>query len=354
MKNPKKALAVGALVAAIFGLGGVVGASWASSGKTAAPSAAPASGSAASTPAPPASAAPHGFNAIPSLASVRAMDDIDMASLDRFWEKWTLVNVRYRTDNGEQRFIYANDLAWKTLQARGKSFPDGAMLGKIAFKVSNDPAFPSSLEPDSFGRLQIMKKDAAHYKSTDGWGYAVVVANTREGDSAEDVSVAAACHACHKLVADRDFVFARTPFSDREAAPGHDLKARFKAMAVSELAAGDQKVLTKILGRSPGDSVHYLSMPMFSGSADESMPIIVKFATADRSAYLLSDPQSGHFVGADGTPLQGGAGGCQPGTRVAVTTARDPRALTPDAVKFGSLCGDSVTWTGTLTHNKPK
>jgi hypothetical protein len=180
---------------------------------------------AASALSPPSSSAhpaqssePRGApRALPSLLADRPMDGIDMASVDRFWDTWKLVDVRYRSDNGEQRFVYVNDAAWKTMQAKGTHYPDGAMFGKLAFHTANDPAFPSSFEPRGFSRLQIMKKDAKAYPNNDGWGYAVITSAEEKdtGLPAEDLQIAAACHACHRLVPERDFVFSRGPFTDQ-------------------------------------------------------------------------------------------------------------------------------------------
>src|SRR4051812_12390292 len=53
---------------------------------------------------------------LPSLKGLRPMDGIDIARYDGFWNDWKLVSVRYRKDNGEQRFIYANPVAWESMR----------------------------------------------------------------------------------------------------------------------------------------------------------------------------------------------------------------------------------------------
>ena len=53
---------------------------------------------------------------LPDLTSLRPMNGIDPADYDKFWENWSLVTTRYREDNGEQRFIYANDIGYQAMR----------------------------------------------------------------------------------------------------------------------------------------------------------------------------------------------------------------------------------------------
>ena len=87
---------------------------------------------------------------LPDLRSLRPMNGIDPAPLDEFWNDWNLVTTRYREDNGEQRFIYANDLAYNAMKEGKVSFPDGSALAKLGFKTIVDPQFPNSREPVDF------------------------------------------------------------------------------------------------------------------------------------------------------------------------------------------------------------
>jgi hypothetical protein len=277
------------------------------------------------------------------------MDGIEMASVDRFWDIWKLVDVRYRSDNGEQRFVYANDVAWKTMQAKGTHYPDGAMFGKLAFHTANDPAFPSSFEPRGFSRLQIMKKDAKAYPDSDGWGYAVITSAEEKdtGLPAEDLQIAAACHACHRLVPERDFVFSRGPFTDQgEVSVQGLLKERFVARTVRELTAPQQRLLEVLAHTGISDPVRYLAMPLFTGSVNEVAPVLAKYANEDHSVYLVSDTETGNFALADGTtPLPEAGAECAPGTRVAWTASPSGnRGLAPEGVKSARLCGDRLVF----------
>jgi hypothetical protein len=282
---------------------------------------------------------------LPDLSFLRPMNGIDLSAVGRFWETWTLADVRYRTDNGEQRFVYANDLAWKAMKEKAATYPDGAMFGKLAFHGETDPAFPASIEPDSFTRLQVMSRDSKLYPDTDGWGYAVVTYQGDRQTPAEDGAVALACHACHRLVAARDFVFSRSPFVRLSPGVSPDLRSHFRPVAVASLGPTQQKVLG-LLGKNTPDKVLFYAMPMFTGSADESSGALARYATEDHKTYFLSDASSGHFVLADGSPIHedAGAGACEPGTRVAFSSSKRPPGLVPDTVMLGALCGAHVRW----------
>jgi hypothetical protein len=308
------------------------------------------------TPAPSSSAPgtwPEAYVPIPDLSDHKPMNGIDLRSVDRFWETWKLVDVRYRSDNGEQRFVYANELAWKTMQEHGARYPDGAMFGKMAFHASKDPAFPASLEPKQFTRLQIMKRDWAAYPTTDGWGYAIVMGNGA-GTSADDVQVAEACHACHRLVPDRDFVFSKSPF----LGPGGDLpksmKPHFVAKTVHDLGESEQKAIAEFAGKKADEPVRYLLLALFSGSINEAIPVVETFAEEDRALYLLSDPGTGNFLLADGSPTAAADGGdCKPGTIVAYTESPTLSGLVPESVLVGRMCGGRMTGGRRIRISRP-
>ena len=51
-----------------------------------------------------------------------------------------------------------------------EQYPDGAMLGKVAFATEEDPSFPNSLQPFLLTRVQFMRKNVSDYSASDGWG----------------------------------------------------------------------------------------------------------------------------------------------------------------------------------------
>lgn len=122
------------------------------------------------------------------------------------FQSWNLVTVRFRRDTGEQRFTYANPLAWKTLSAGKINYPDGSVFIKVAYGTTDDPSFASSSVPSKSMRVQVMVKAAQKYKDQDGWGYAIF---SRDGVSVGGNShdKIMACVACHRIVPERGYVF---------------------------------------------------------------------------------------------------------------------------------------------------
>ncbi len=309
----------------------------------------------APTPAPLKQVVPH--FPIPSLKDIRDRDGMKISKSDQFWTKWKLLNVRYRTDNGEQRFVYANDIAVKAMASGASKYPDGAIFAKLGFHTQADPEFPVSLEPNSFGRMQIMEKNAKRYPDTDGWGYAVVLSIGTPPESSEDHQIAVTCHACHKLAPDRDFVFTKSPFIESaekvasKLSSGGEFKSKFRTVLFNTLTSYEKNVMVGALGSQPKPDLplKYYSMSLFGGSVSESTPVISKFASDDHALYLLSDPNSGHFIMADLSAVNSNVqmnskNGCSPGTHVVMTISQSQAGLVPTHVKFGTLCGDQIRW----------
>jgi hypothetical protein len=237
--------------------------------------------------------------AIPSLKTLRAMNGINPAPFDEFWNKWRLVTVRYRKDNGEQRFIYANDLAFKAMQEGVESFPDGAVFGKVAFRAKGDPEFPNSLEPFNFTRLQLMVKDSRRFKETDGWSYWLHVDGASD-NPAEDNANALACHACHTMVKNRDFIFAMPTFQTNLASwfkeSGNEFKDHFRTRSLAELTPFEKSVLA--LTNTKPQTVKSYRMRLFSGSLYESIGPLSRF-TESGQVYFLVDPVKKKFLVAE-------------------------------------------------------
>lgn len=141
-------------------------------------------------------------------AGLDRMNGYSIKDVADFTSKWAFVTVRYRKDTGEMRLTYANDSAWKALQEGKTDYPDGAMFAKIGLMTADDPGFVSSLVPSGAKRYQLMVMDRAKNKDTDGWGYAVFDANGKTfGD--DPIEKQNACHACHKMVPERGYVFSQ-------------------------------------------------------------------------------------------------------------------------------------------------
>lgn len=142
------------------------------------------------------------------LVQVNAAESngIKFESYKGFQNNWKQVTVRYRKDTDEQRFVYANDIAWADFKSNSKKFSEGAVFAKIGMGTIHDPSFLSSVIPTEINRIQVMVKNSKKYKRTDGWGYALFNAKGEVlGGEIKDSDVA--CHACHKAVPQKDFVF---------------------------------------------------------------------------------------------------------------------------------------------------
>jgi hypothetical protein len=232
---------------------------------------------------------------IPSLAIATPAHGIDPAQYDGFWLQWPLITTRYRTDNGEIRFIYANKLAQEALFRGDSKYPDGAVFGKIAFKSSEDLKFPTSLEPRIFTRMQLMVKDSKAFASRDGWGYYLYALRENDGET----SYIDACHACHTLVKDRDFVFASPTFLSgvHDFVDGSaSFRNAFRSAKGSELSPAEKHVLALRSNKGGSKDVVLQSMPLFIGSLYESIGPMASFARQEDKVFLLFDPKSEDFL----------------------------------------------------------
>lgn len=235
---------------------------------------------------------------IPSLKTLREMNGINPGEFDNFWNDWQLVTTRYRADNGELRYIYANEIAYNTMKEGLLEFPDGAAFGKVAYLAEEDPQFPNSFEAINFTRLQIMVKDSQKFQSMNGWSYWLYVDGAKS-NSAEDSSNALACHACHTLVKERDYIFAGPTFLGGMAKwygkIGTKFEDRFRTRTLSELNDLEKGIVT-LLPNKP-DKVQSLRMRLFAGSLHESIGPLSTFSK-NNSSYLLVDPIQKRFLAA--------------------------------------------------------
>jgi hypothetical protein len=222
-------------------------------------------------------------------------------SLDQFRDfirTWHFVTVRYRKDTGEMRLTYANDKAWEALQAGGKHYPDGAVFAKIGIMTGEDPAFTSSVVPLGAKRYQLMVMDRKKHTSTDGWGYALFDGNgkTFEQDPLEQT---AACHACHKLVPERGYVFSQpmrleigVPAADAPDVPGDRLT--FVTRPVKGLPAKVRQRIAEQVSEVrvvEGD----LAARLFQGTIDEIRPALAKEALGSGLPALLINAKGDRF-----------------------------------------------------------
>jgi hypothetical protein len=132
------------------------------------------------------------------------------------YRDWKLISVaREEGQLNDIRAVLGNDKAIKTYREGKLSFPDGAIIARIAW------SFDASDENNKiFGRfdvdsrsfiagapkngVQFMVKDSKKYASTGGWGFA----HFNDGKPADE-AVLKTCFPCHAAIKERDLVFTR-------------------------------------------------------------------------------------------------------------------------------------------------
>ncbi len=218
-----------------------------------------------------------------NFKGLSSMNGISYKDYENFEDKWRFVTVRYRSDSGEQRFTWGNDIAMKALEAGAVDYPDGAVFAKIGFATEKDPDFHSSLVPSGSKRYQFMVRDKKKYASTGGWGYALFDGNkvTYDGDPK---SQSQACYACHLLVPQRGQVFSQplkiSAFAAKIAPPA---EAREVVVSAVKFETVPAKKLPEVVRRSlPENSKSIRSVTgdlrnnVFRGTIDEIRPSLVE------------------------------------------------------------------------------
>jgi hypothetical protein len=127
------------------------------------------------------------------------------------YRDWKLVSVAHEEgDLNDLRAILGNDVAIEAYRERTPSFPDGAILVRLAWKrvasEENNRVFgrAQSFVAGAPTNVQIMVKDSGKYAGTGGWGFAEF-ADGRPPDAA----VHEACAVCHAPDNAPDAVFTR-------------------------------------------------------------------------------------------------------------------------------------------------
>ena len=130
------------------------------------------------------------------------------------YRDWKVVSVAHEAgDLNDIRVVLGNDIAIKAYRDGKLPFPEGAIVGRIAWSY-----VPSEENNKSFGReqsfvagsptdtyLQFMVKDSKKYAATGGWGYSSFDKNGKPTDEAAMKN----CFPCHQAIKDRDFIFTK-------------------------------------------------------------------------------------------------------------------------------------------------
>jgi Cytochrome P460 len=130
------------------------------------------------------------------------------------YRDWRVVTVAHEAgDLNDIRAVVGNDIAIEAYRAGKLPFPEGAIVGRIAWShVSSEENNKTFGREQSFVAgpptefyLQFMVKDSKKYAATGGWGYS----SFDKGGKPTDEAVMKQCFPCHQAVKNRDFVFSR-------------------------------------------------------------------------------------------------------------------------------------------------
>ena len=130
------------------------------------------------------------------------------------YRDWRVVTVAHEAgDLNDIRAVVGNDIAINAYRAGNLPFPEGAIVGRIAWShVSSEENNKTFGREQSFVAgpptefyLQFMVKDPKKYAATGGWGYSSF---DKDGKPTDEAAMKQ-CFPCHQAIKNRDFVFSR-------------------------------------------------------------------------------------------------------------------------------------------------
>jgi Haem-binding domain/Cytochrome P460 len=143
-----------------------------------------------------------------SLASASLMTvqpELNGFPFDPSFENWKPISTTDRGDNNTFRFILGNDVAVKAAQSGNISpWPDGARFAKIAWQ--QEPGADGLLHPGKFVQVELMLKNAALYKETEGWGWGRWRGMELK-PYGQDAHFVNECTGCHRPLRGNDYVY---------------------------------------------------------------------------------------------------------------------------------------------------
>ena len=128
------------------------------------------------------------------------------------YRDWRVVSVAHEAgDLNDIRAVLGNDIAIKAYREGKLPFPEGAIVGRIAWShvsseennktFGRDQSFVAGSPTEFY--LQFMVKDSRKYAATGGWGYSSFDQDRKPTDE----SAMKACFPCHQAIRARDFIF---------------------------------------------------------------------------------------------------------------------------------------------------
>ena len=132
------------------------------------------------------------------------------------YRDWKVISVAHEEgDLNDIRAILGNDVAINAYRAGKLPFPEGAIVGRIAWSYvsseENNKTFGREQSfvagaPTTDAYLQFMVKDSKKYAVTGGWGYSSF---GKDGKATTDAAAMQSCFPCHQAVKSRDYIFTR-------------------------------------------------------------------------------------------------------------------------------------------------
>jgi hypothetical protein len=125
------------------------------------------------------------------------------------YRDWRVIGVSQRTDNNTQRVIIGNDVAVAAARAgRTNPGPEGAVLGKVVWKLDKDPLWQPAIVPGEVVHIEFMARDSKKHAATGNWGYSRWLGMGLK-PYGKDAGFAQECFGCHTAAKGKDYVFTR-------------------------------------------------------------------------------------------------------------------------------------------------
>lgn len=128
------------------------------------------------------------------------------------YRDWAVISVAHEAGTlNDLRAVLGNAVAVKAFREGTLPFPDGSIIGRLAWKYASSPennavfGREQSFVAGSPTNVQFMLKDSKKYAATGGWGFGQFEA----GKANRSDALPKACFPCHVPVNSRDYVFTR-------------------------------------------------------------------------------------------------------------------------------------------------
>jgi len=130
------------------------------------------------------------------------------------YRDWKVVSVAHEAGQlNDIRAVLGNDIVIKAYRDGKLPFPEGAIVGRIAWSFTpseennkvfgSDQSFVAGAPTGTY--LQFMVKDSKKYAATGGWGYS----SFDQDGKPTDEEAMKKCFPCHQKITDRDFIFSK-------------------------------------------------------------------------------------------------------------------------------------------------